>query len=108
VAAIKSLVNATDPEQPLKYRYEAIIDYMFSNPQAKLGEIAEMIGCTQPWLSQIVNSDGFQARYAQRRMTFGQEQERVLSSKLYDMADRASERVLVELDKGEECDANFA
>jgi len=105
---IKALAIVSDSEQPLKYRYEAIIDYMLANPQLKLGEIADLIGVTQPWLSQIINSDGFQSRYSQRRFTYNNHQEQALSAKLYDMADKASDRVLDELDKGENCDASFA
>lgn len=105
---IQRLAVVVDPEQPLHYRYEAIIDFMLSNPHMKQGEIAAHIGCTQPWLSQIINSDAFQARYAKRRHALNQEQERQISAKIYDMANKASDRVIQELDRGEECDAGFA
>ena len=104
----RSLEVVKDPEQPLRYRYEAIIDYMLANPHLTQGQIADLIGCTQGWLSQVISSNGFQARYAERRHALSQEQERLLSHKIYDMASKASDRVIAELDKGEDCDAGFA
>jgi hypothetical protein len=106
--SIKSLTVVTDPEVALKHRYEAIIDYMLTNPHMKQQEIALMIGCTGPWLSQIINSNGFQARYQIRRLELGKDQERSITARIFEMADKAADRVLSELDKGEECDANFA
>lgn len=103
----KSLA-VVDSESPIKYRYEAIIDYMLANPNMKQGEIARELGYTQAWFSQIVTSDGFRSRYSARRIALNEEQERQISAKLVDMANKASDRVIEELNKGEDCDASFA
>lgn len=104
----KELAVVLDPEYPLSYRYEAIIDHMLANPQLKQYEIAEAIGCTPAWLGQIIKSDGFKARYAQRRIQFNEETNLRLTAKLVDIADKSADRVLAELRKGDECDAGFA
>ncbi len=106
---IKALQRTDDGgELALKYRYEAIIDYMLANPHMRQGQIALEVGCTQAWLSQVVTSDGFQARYNVRRQQLNEEQERSVSARLFDIADKAAERVVQELDKGDDCDAGFA
>lgn len=51
----------------MSHRHDAIMDWMIANPDKTLGECAVEMGYTQPWLSVIVNSDMFQARYRERR-----------------------------------------
>jgi hypothetical protein len=53
--------------QKLRYSHQAMIDMIIANPMIKQGEIAAAFGMTQAWISQIINSDAFQAALATRR-----------------------------------------
>ena len=48
---------------------EAILDWLLLNPRESQGDCAAFFGVTESWLSVIVNSDCFQARLLERRMT---------------------------------------
>jgi len=48
--------------QNMSIRHEAILHYLMAHPTEKLGDVARYFGVTQPWLSQIIHSDIFQAR----------------------------------------------
>lgn len=45
-----------------------IMDYIMANPQCNYGDVAAHFGYTSGWLSQIVNSDAFQALLADRQV----------------------------------------
>lgn len=47
--------------------HDAILDFILANPCAGLRELAAETGYTISWLSQVINSDIFQAEYARRR-----------------------------------------
>jgi hypothetical protein len=55
---------APDPKRPW---HEAVIDMWLVDPTLKQGEIAAALGKTQAWLSILVNSDAFRAKYAARK-----------------------------------------
>jgi hypothetical protein len=50
------------------WHYDTIIDHLLANPGATYGEIAEVLGRGQVWISMVMRSDAFQAHYAQRRV----------------------------------------
>ncbi|MCH7908737.1 MAG: hypothetical protein IIB38_03875 [Candidatus Hydrogenedentes bacterium] len=52
----------------VRYRHEAIADLMLENPQMRQNAIALQLNFTQPYLSTIVNSDGFTEYFALRRI----------------------------------------
>lgn len=49
----------------LNFSHEAIIRWMLANPSRDLGECAREFNYTQSWLSIIIHSDAFQAKYAE-------------------------------------------
>ena len=51
----------------VKYTHDALIDAIIANPIRSQGELAQIFGYTQAWLSRIMNSDAFLARMAQRK-----------------------------------------
>lgn len=91
-----------DPSAPLNHRYEGIIDVMLANPHKTRTELAEMLGFTLPWFSNVVNNNAFQARYGFRRNQFNGELNDRLTTKLHEMSDKAVDRVLDALDDEDE------
>lgn len=47
----------------LSFSHEAIARWLLENPGASLGECAEEFGYTRGWLSIIIHSDAFKAKY---------------------------------------------
>lgn len=97
-----------DPSRPLGYRYEAVIDYMIANPNMTRGEIAEALGYTPAWFSTFTSSSAFRARYAFRRGEYVERLEDGVHAQVLEIAKKGAERVIGELDKGDECDPMFA
>ena len=48
------------------YTHDAVIDFVIANPSVSQGAIAAHFGYTQAWMSIIMSSDAFRARYAER------------------------------------------
>jgi hypothetical protein len=59
----------TDPISRLTHAHDAILDWLLMNPTATLTQMGEALGYSPPWLSLVINSDLFQAKYAERRQT---------------------------------------
>ena len=53
--------------QKVRYSHDAMIDLIVMNPAISQGELAEVFGYTQGWVSIVINSDAFQARLEQRK-----------------------------------------
>lgn len=49
----------------LNHRHQQIINWLILNPDKTLGDCAAFFGYTQPWLTQIIHSDMFQAAYGE-------------------------------------------
>lgn len=49
------------------YSHDALIDEIVTNPSISQGALAAKFGYTAGWVSQVVNSDAFRERLAQRR-----------------------------------------
>lgn len=71
----------------LSHRHLAIMDWMLANPEKKLGECAEFFKVSAAWLSTVINSDLFQARFAERRNVMEAHQHARISQKLLDMTE---------------------
>lgn len=57
-------LDASKPTiKALNFSHEAIARWMLANPGAKLGQCAKEFNYTPGWLSIIVHSDAFQAKY---------------------------------------------
>ena len=52
----------SQPIQKIKNKHKAILEMMVSNPEMTQRDIAKEFGMTEGWLSQIINSDIFQAQ----------------------------------------------
>lgn len=55
------------PLQKIRYTHDAMIDLLIMRPEISQGELAEIFGFTEGWVSQVINSDMFQARLAMRK-----------------------------------------
>lgn len=50
----------------MSVRHDQILEWLLQNPDRKMRDCAMHFGISQPWLSQIVHSDAFQAKYRER------------------------------------------
>jgi hypothetical protein len=50
----------------VRYTHDAMIDAIISNPAISQNQLASHFGYTAAWVSQIISSDAFQARLAER------------------------------------------
>lgn len=53
--------------QKVRYSHDAMIDMIVANPWISQGELARNFGYTEGWVSQVIASDAFQARLAERK-----------------------------------------
>ena len=53
--------------QKVRYSHDAMIDLMISQPMISQNEIAATFGYTPAWVSTVINSDAFQAKFAERK-----------------------------------------
>lgn len=53
--------------QKISFSHEALINWLVENPHRQLRDCAAYFGYTQAWLSQIIHSDIFQAKLAERQ-----------------------------------------
>lgn len=53
--------------QKTSYTHEALIDLIIANPRLTQNQLAEHFGYTASWISQIISSDSFQSRLAERK-----------------------------------------
>ena len=51
----------------VRYSHDAMIDLLVAEPMITQNTIAEIFNRTPSWISQVVNSDAFQARLAERK-----------------------------------------
>ena len=51
----------------VKYTHDAMIDMIIENPMISQNQLALRFGYTASWVSQIIASDAFQSRLAERR-----------------------------------------
>lgn len=77
----------------LSHRHRAIMDFMLANPGMQLGTIADALGYTRSWVSQVIHNDLFRMELAQRRATFEHEQHAKLTQRLLQVADSGLEHM---------------
>jgi hypothetical protein len=51
----------------VSYTHDALIDFIIANPTARQGEMGAHFGYSPSWISQIISSDAFQSRLAERK-----------------------------------------
>jgi len=53
--------------QKVRYSHDAMIDMIIANPGVSQNELAAQFGYTPGWVSQVITSDAFQNRLAERK-----------------------------------------
>lgn len=53
--------------QKVRYSHDAMIDRIVANPWVMQKELAAVFGYTEGWVSQVIASDAFQSRLAERK-----------------------------------------
>lgn len=53
--------------QSVRWHHDMIIDMMIANPSVTQGELAVAFGFTEPWVSNLINSDAFKHRLKERK-----------------------------------------
>lgn len=83
----------------VKYSHDAMIDTLIARPHVTQGELAAIFGYSQGWVSQIINSDAFKARLAERK---GELVDPLITAsideRLRSIAQRSLDKVLESLD----------
>lgn len=66
-APLEGTASAANAIARVSYTHDAMIDLLIARPGIKQGEVAKHFGYTEAWVSRIVNSDAFRARFAARK-----------------------------------------
>ena len=88
----------------LNVAHDGMMDYILQNPGATLREISGYFGYTIPWVCQVVNSDIFQSRLAERRQEVEGLIARDIPAKLRAAADLSIERIIDKIGTSEDPD----
>jgi hypothetical protein len=56
-----------DVIRKLSYTHDALIDMIIAHPEFSQGQLANHFGYTQAWLSQVMASDAFKSKLAERK-----------------------------------------
>jgi hypothetical protein len=86
------------PSAALKW-YDGIIDDILANPGTTIKDTAARLGRNPGTISAIMNSDLFKSRWDQRRAQFSMALDLHLSQKLAQVAEKALEHTITQLDK---------
>lgn len=79
--------------QNMRISHEMILNWLILNPEKTQNECAELFGVTAAWLSTVINSDCFQARWAERKMHLADGTERLATAKMRAVVDKGLERL---------------
>ena len=82
----------------MSHRHDAILRWMLANPDKKLLECAEALGYTQTWLSMVVHSDIFQAKYRELSADFDSVAIMDLRDKLTGIAHAAVDKLSLQME----------
>ncbi len=87
--------------QKTSHRHEGIAEWLVSNPDKTQSECAKFFGYSQPWLSQIIHSDLFQAYYQQVCDERREVNVHTISAKMNYVAGLALDKTIQVLEHGE-------
>ena len=90
--------------QRISHTHEMIINWLVLHPQLSLRECADHFGYTQPWLSQLIHSDIFQAALRARQIEVASRVAASIPEKLQAAADIALTKLGDALAKTEDPD----
>lgn len=82
----------------LNHRHQGVLEWLILNPDKPLGDCAKHLGYTLSWVSQIVHSDMFQARYKQLCEEAGQEAVHTINNQLKAATATALEKTIERLE----------
>lgn len=88
----------------ISHTHEQIINWLVMNPEKSLRECADSFGYTQPWLSQLIHSDIFQAALKQRQLQVAARVAASIPEKLQAITDIALEKLGDQISKSEDPD----
>lgn len=60
--------KAPVPIRRISYTHDAMIDAIIANPSIAQRDLARLFGYTESWISQVINSDAFQAKLHARKV----------------------------------------
>lgn len=86
--------------QKLNHRHDAIAEWLVANPDKSLSQCAAAMGYTVPWVSQIVNSDMFQAYYRELCAERKELAVHTISAKMNNAAALALDHMIAKLQPG--------
>jgi len=84
----------------LSHRHDYILDWLICNPHRSQRECARELGYTEAWLSQIINSDLFQAEYKKKCRERGLVAVHSIANQMTSAASLALERSIEILSNG--------
>lgn len=70
LGALPRLLSGEEPRRPgiakLRYTHDAMVDLIIANPAVSQNELAYRFGYSPSWISNVIASDAFQAKLAER------------------------------------------
>ena len=84
--------------QKLNHRHDAIVEWLVMNPHRTQGECAKELNYTEPWLSQLIATDMFKAKYQELCLERGMPQIHSLGAKMSRAAHMALDKVIDDLE----------
>jgi hypothetical protein len=86
----------------LSHTHDQIINWLIVNPDRSLRECADTFGYTQPWLSQLIHSDIFQAELRRRQVDVASRVAASVPEKLHAVADIALAKLADKVSESED------
>ena len=77
----------------MRISHELILNWLVLNPEKTQGECATYFGITEAWLSVVINSDVFQARWAQRKHFIADQTDKLMIAKARGVVDKGLDRL---------------
>lgn len=77
----------------MRISHELILTWLVLNPEKNQSECAKHFGITEAWLSVIINSDVFQARWAERKHFMADQADKMMLARARGVVDKGLERL---------------
>lgn len=86
----------------LSIKHEAIMDYILTNPTAKVGEIAMHFNVSRGWMSIVINSDVFRQKLAEKQGELFQHTVIPIREKMLGIASLGLDKVAEDLENAQD------
>jgi len=90
--------------QKVSHTHDQIMNWLIANPEKSNRECADYFGYTQTWLSSVIHSDAFQAKFKERQDAVFSGVMRDTTTKLAGLADLVTEQLAEQLEKNQDKD----